>query len=117
MDVENIREYCLKKKYVTEDLPFDDETLVFKVAGKMFCLLSLTMPPRMNLKCDPELAVELREKYESVSPGYHMNKNHWNTIKLNNTIPVKILKEWIDNSYNLVYKNISKKQKEELKKK
>ena len=112
MDIEKVREYCLKKKFVTESLPFDDETLVFKVANKIFCLLSLTPPYNINLKCDPELAVELREKYEAVTPGYHMNKNHWNTIALDNTI-----EEWIDNSYNLVYENLPQKLKEKLKKK
>jgi predicted DNA-binding protein (MmcQ/YjbR family) len=81
MNIEQIREYCLKKKGVTEEFPFDEETLVFKVMGKIFILASLdSIPLQFNLKCDPEKAIELREEYEAVQPGYHMNKRHWNTV-------------------------------------
>lgn len=111
MDVEQIREYCLKKKDATESLPFDDETLVFKVGGKMFCLLSLRPPYTINLKCEPEYAVELREKYEAITPGYHMNKKHWNTIDLNSNLTDWLICEWIDHSYELVRKGLPKKQK------
>lgn len=109
MNIEQIREYCLKKKGVTEDLPFDEETLVFKVMGKMFLLVSLEkVPLQINLKCDPEKAVELREQFESVQPGYHMNKKHWNTVTIDGSIPKKELFEWIDNSYNLVVSGLKK---------
>ena len=99
MNIEQIRENCLKKKGVTEEFPFDEETLVFKVMGKMFLLASLdTVPLQINLKCNPEKAIELREEYESVEPGYHMNKAHWNTITLDGTVPAKKIFEWINNS-------------------
>ena len=101
--IEQIREYCLKKKSVAEEFPFDEETLVFKVAGKIFLLASLErIPLQINLKCDPEKAFELREEYESVQPGYHMNKKHWITILIDGTVPSRKLFEWIDDSYNLV---------------
>jgi len=103
MNIEQIREYCLKKKSVTEEFPFDEETLVFKVSGKMFLLASLeAIPLQINLKCDPEKAIELREEYEAVQPGYHMNKKHWNTVILDGSIPARIFRVWIDHSYNLV---------------
>jgi len=115
MDIEKVREYCLKKKYVSEGFPFDEDTLVFKVGGKIFCLLSLSPSHSINLKCDPEKAVELREKYESVRPGYHMNKNHWNTIMLDKSIHEKIIKEWIDHSYDLVFNSLPQKTRIQLK--
>ena len=103
MNIEQIREYCLKKKSVAEGFPFDAETLVFKVAGKIFLLASLeSIPLQINLKCEPEKAIELREEYDSVQPGYHMNKKHWNTIIVDGTVPSRKLFEWIDDSYNLV---------------
>ncbi|MBE0570680.1 MAG: MmcQ/YjbR family DNA-binding protein [Ignavibacteriaceae bacterium] len=109
MNIEQIREHCLKKKGVTEEFPFDEETLVFKVAGKIFLLASLeTIPLRINLKCDPEKAVELREEYEAVQPGYHMNKKHWNTISIDGFVPAKKILEWIDNSYWLVVAGLKK---------
>lgn len=111
MDLEIIREYCLKKKGVTETLPFGDNTPVYKVAGKMFLLAMMTPPISINIKCDPEKAVELREEYEAVTPGYHMNKLHWNTVVLENSIPDKILFSWIDDSYNLVVEGLPKKDK------
>jgi len=86
MDIEQIQKYCKKKAEVTESFPFDDETLVFKVANKIFCLASLTPPFSINLKCDNEKAIELRERFEEVIPGYHMNKAHWNTIMLDGTL-------------------------------
>ena len=116
MTVEKVRNYCLKKKGVTEGFPFNETTLVFKVMGKMFCLMGLEPPQTVNLKCDPELAVELREKYEGVTPGYHMNKMYWNTIDLNANIRENEIQKWIDQSYNLIVDSLSKKLKAEFEK-
>ncbi|MBU0489892.1 MAG: MmcQ/YjbR family DNA-binding protein [Bacteroidetes bacterium] len=102
MNIEEIREYCLKKDNSTEGMPFGDDTLVFKVSGKMFALVNLDGPPSINLKCDPELAISLREHYPAVRPGYHMNKIHWNTVDLDGSVPDKLVREWIDWSYGLV---------------
>jgi predicted DNA-binding protein (MmcQ/YjbR family) len=116
MNIEQIREYCLKKKGVTEEFPFDEETLVFKVAGKIFLLASLeSVPLQINLKCDPEKAIELREEYEAVQSGYHMNKTHWNTITLDRTVPANKILEWIDHSYNLVMSGLKKSDLKGLK--
>lgn len=109
MDVETLREYCLSKKDVTESFPFDDVTLVFKVMGKMFALVNLDGDLSVNIKCDPEKAIEYREHYPSVLPGYHMDKKHWNTVMIDGTISDKLLKEWITDSYNLVIKKLPKK--------
>ena len=115
MDVESIREYCLSKDFVTESTPFDDVTLVFKVAGKMFALLPLDeINLSINLKCDPEKAVELREHYPAVIPGYHMNKNNWNTVFVDGTIEKKLILQWIDNSYQLVIKSLPRKTRQTL---
>lgn len=108
MDIDVIRNYCAEKPHVTESFPFDDTTLVFKVKGKMFALLNLEAPFSVNLKCDPEKAVELRERYDFVLPGYHMNKKHWNTIMLEGRIPSKELFGWIDDSYELIHGSIPK---------
>jgi predicted DNA-binding protein (MmcQ/YjbR family) len=89
LDLEYLRDYCLKKKGVTEGLPFGEDTLVYKVMSKIFMITGFDVPLGMNLKCDPELGIELRERYEAVQPGYHMNKKHWNTIVLDGTIPPK----------------------------
>ena len=116
MNIEQIREFCLNKKGVTEEFPFDEETLVFKVVGKIFLLASLeAIPLQINLKCDPEKAINLREEYESVQPGYHMNKKHWNTIIIEETIPNAKLFEWIDESYNLVVAGLKKSDIKSLK--
>lgn len=114
MNIEAFREYCLSKPATTEDFPFDENTLVFKVMGKMFALTDLELFESVNLKCEPDLAVSLREQYESVRPGYHMSKKHWNTVLMDGMISDKLLKEWIDHSYELVVNGLSKKQKEEL---
>tara|TARA_R110000796_G_scaffold37722_4_gene95387 strand:+ start:293577 stop:293933 length:357 start_codon:yes stop_codon:yes gene_type:complete len=116
MNIEQFRAYCITKKGITEEFPFDADTLVFKVMGKMFALAPLErLPSQVNLKCDPERAIELRETYEGViMPGYHMSKVHWNTIFLENT-PPKLIQELIDHSYDLVVSKLTKKQKEELK--
>ncbi|MFN8211237.1 MAG: MmcQ/YjbR family DNA-binding protein [Bacteroidales bacterium] len=102
MNIEDLRAYCLKKQNVTEGFPFGEDTLVFKVNGKIFLLASLDEEPGINLKCDPARALELRERYTSVTPGYHMNKKHWNTVKLDGSVPDKEILSWIDHSYNLV---------------
>jgi predicted DNA-binding protein (MmcQ/YjbR family) len=102
MDIESLRDYCIKKKGVTESFPFGDDTLVFKAGEKIFALVNLEGDMSVNLKCDPAYALELRERYSSVTPGYHMNKKHWNTIILDGTIPDKEIFSWIDHSYNLV---------------
>jgi predicted DNA-binding protein (MmcQ/YjbR family) len=114
MNIEEFRTYCLAKKAVTEGFPFDDTTLVMKVSDKMFALANLDGDLSINLKCVPEKALELREQYPAVLPGYHMNKKHWNTVKIDGSIPDKIIKSWIDDSYNLVISKMSKKQKEIL---
>lgn len=114
MDIEIVRKYCLQKKGVTEGFPFNETALVFKVMEKMFALLNLEYPHSINLKCDPVHAVELREKYEDIRPGYHMNKKHWNTINLIGTLNDKFIRELIDHSYDLVIDKLPKKTKEEL---
>ena len=113
MDIESIRMYCILKKAVTECMPFDDKMLAFKVVGKIFALADLEAHPlRLNLKCDPEKAIDLRERFESVRPGYHSNKKHWNTIEVNGEIPAEALYELIDHSYNLVITKLTKKVRE-----
>ncbi len=105
MNIEQIRDYCLLKKDTEESLPFGPDTVVFKVDGKIFLLLTLdTAPFRFNVKCDPDKAEELRAAYSCVLPGYHMNKKHWNTIVVDGSASSGILKEWIDDSYELVRK-------------
>ncbi len=115
MNIESFREYCLKKKGVTESFPFDETTLVFKVRGKMFTLTDTVADFSINLKCDPEKAIELREKYPAVKPGYYMNKKHWNTIKIDGSISDEVIYQWVDDSYKLVVDKLTKAQKEELK--
>jgi predicted DNA-binding protein (MmcQ/YjbR family) len=114
MNIEEFRAYCLAKNAVTEGFPFDDTTLVMKVLDKMFALANLDGDLSINLKCIPEKALELREKYTAVLPGYHMNKKHWNTVKIDGSIPDKIIKLWIDDSYNLVVSKMSKKMRESI---
>jgi predicted DNA-binding protein (MmcQ/YjbR family) len=114
MNVEEIREYCLLKKGITESFPFDETTLVFKVMNKMFCLLGLD-DSRVSLKNDPERNIELRAHYRAIIPGYHLNKQHWNTIELDGTVPVSLLKEMINESYDLIVQSLPKKTQEELK--
>jgi predicted DNA-binding protein (MmcQ/YjbR family) len=110
--IDVLREHCLAKKEVSESFPFDENTLVFKVYDKMFALISLEREPlQMNLKCDPEKAIELREEYYQVIPGYHSNKKHWNTIVLEN-ISIEVVKKWIDHSYDLVWQKLPKKIKQ-----
>jgi predicted DNA-binding protein (MmcQ/YjbR family) len=118
MNLETFYEYCLSKKGVTEHFPFDEDTLVFKVGGKMFALSSLSQwekgNPSVNLKCDPERAQELRAEYDAINPGFHMSKVHWNTIAVNQDVPATLLKELIDHSYELVFKSLTKKIQNEI---
>ena len=115
MHIEAFREYCLAKKGVEETFPFGEDTLVFKVMGKMFALTSFSEPDRCNLKCDPERAIELRGEYEAVKPGFHMNKQHWNTISYNLDLNDKEILKLVDHSYDLVVASLTKKLREELK--
>ncbi|NLJ43224.1 MAG: MmcQ/YjbR family DNA-binding protein [Bacteroidales bacterium] len=104
MNIEILREYCISKRNVTESFPFGDDTLVFKTGGRIFALVNLEGELSINLKCDPVLAIELRERYSSVIPGYHMNKKHWNTVYIDGSVPDKEVFSWIDHSYDLVLK-------------
>lgn len=119
MHIEQLRDYCIAKKGVTEHFPFDEVTLVFKVMGKMFALTGLDRwekgEEKINLKCDPVKSEELRAEYEGINPGFHMNKKHWNTVTLNIDVPDALVRELIDHSYDLVVKGLTKKLKEELK--
>lgn len=102
MNIEMIRDYCLSLEGTEECFPFDETTLVFKVAGKMFLLTDLEGDLSVNIKCEPSLAIELRERFPSVRPGYHMNKNHWNTVILDGSVPDATVMDWIKHSYMLV---------------
>lgn len=118
MNLETYYEYCLSKKGASEHFPFDENTLVFKVGGKMFALSSLLQweknEPSVNLKCDPERAQELRAEYDEIKPGFHMSKVHWNTIALNGNLSNTLVKELIDHSYELVFKSLTKKIQNEI---
>ena len=118
MNLETYYEYCLSKRGVTEHFPFDEDTLVFKVGGKMFALSSLSQwekgQPSINLKCDPERAEELRAEYDDIKPGFHMSKIHWNTIAINAAVPDALIKELIGHSYELVFKSLTKKMQREV---
>lgn len=110
MNIEELREYCMAKKHVTESFPFDNETLVFKVMNKMFALTGINNSPlTVNLKCDPENAVALREEYSCVLPGYHMNKQHWNTVVIDGSVDDRLVMQWIDDSYNLIVASLPKR--------
>jgi len=115
MNIEEYRNYCLSKPCVTEHFPFDETTLVFKVCNKIFTISGLErIPPAINLKCDPERAIELREEYDGkILPGYHMNKKHWNTVEITN-LSYDFLIELIDHSYDLIVKSLPKKVQEEM---
>ena len=115
MHIEAFRNYCLAKKGVTECFPFDEQTLVFKVMGKMFALVAWQQVPlRISLKCDPYLAELLRTTYAAVTPGYHLNKRHWNTVVLDGSIPEAEIAEMVDASYELVVKGLKKGDRERL---
>lgn len=114
MNIEEFREYCIQKPGVTEEFPFDEETLVFKVMGKMFALTNLVGDWNLALKCDPEWAIELREQFPAIRPGYHMNKVHWNTVAMDGSLSQKLILELIDHSYQLVVAKLPGKLKGEL---
>jgi predicted DNA-binding protein (MmcQ/YjbR family) len=115
VNVETLRTYCLEKPFVTEEFPFDDVTLVFKVAGKMYALIPLDEPQLViSLKCNPERSLELRDAYPSIQPAYHMNKTHWNMIFINGNVPKSLLQELINHSYDLVFNSLPKKTRLEL---
>lgn len=115
MDVEELRSYCLSKKGVEESFPFDDSTLVFKVMAKVFCLCGLDrVPLQFNVKCDPEKAIELRENFSGVLPGYHMNKRYWNTVVLDGSFGKEDAFSWIDASYDLIVAGLSTRIRKEL---
>lgn len=115
MDIESVREYCLAKQEVEEGFPFGENVLVFKVKGKMFLLARLDAPVlEFNVKCDPEQAIEWREQYAAVQPGYHMNKKLWNTVIVDGSIPLRVVRQMIDDSYRLVVLSLPRKQQEGL---
>lgn len=114
MNIEEFRDYCVKKKGVTEHFPFDQNTLVFKVMGKMFALADVETFDFINLKSEPEKAVELREKYQGIKPGYHMSKIHWNSVYVNTDVSDRLVFGLVDDSYKLVVSSLTKKLKEEL---
>jgi predicted DNA-binding protein (MmcQ/YjbR family) len=114
MDIELYRNYCLEKPGVTEEFPFDNRTLVFKVCGKMFSLLDIESFDSVNLKCDPEKAIQLREHYPGVLAGYHMNKKHWNTVNCDGSISDKLILEWTNDSYNLVLNSLPIRIRKEI---
>ena len=116
MDIEFFREYALKKKGVTESQPFGDEVIVYKVINKIFMMMNFEIPFQLCLKCNPELAIEFREKYSAVKPAFHMNKTHWNNVDADGTVPVKEMLEMIDHSYELVVSKFTKKEKTEYNK-
>jgi predicted DNA-binding protein (MmcQ/YjbR family) len=115
MNIEELRTYCLSLKGVTEDFPFDENTLVFKVVGKLFCLTDLEGPLSINVKNDPEKNIELREEYPAIKPGYHMSKIHWNTVEIDGSIPDDFIKNLIDESYDLVVMKLKKQEQQKLK--
>ena len=114
MNIEEIRVFCIQKKAVTEGFPFDETTLVFKVKDKIFALLNLHGDTSINLKNQPEKNIDLREQYPAIIPGYHMNKKHWNTVNMDGSVSAKLLKQLIDESYQIVVDKLPKKLKEEL---
>ena len=115
MNIEEIRDYCLAKPGVTEDMPFGEDTLVFRVGEKLFLLTSLSQGESFNVKCDPERAIELREQHTEVQPGYHMNKKHWNTVHTNGNLSRRQIFDMIDHSYDLVLKSLPKNIRAQLK--
>ena len=119
MHIEQLRDFCINKKGVTEHFPFDESTLVFKVMDKMFLLTGLNNwekgESKVNLKCNPEKAIELREEYEGIIAGFHMNKKHWNTVSINSSdVSDDLVRELINHSYDLVVKGLTKKLQKEL---
>ena len=116
MNLEELRDYCLSLPHVTEDMPFGEDILVFRICNRIFVLTSLeSVPLRVSLKCDPERAIELREEFPNkIVAGYHMNKKHWNTVRIDGSLPDSLIEEWITDSYNLVVMGLPKKVRQEL---
>ncbi len=114
MNIETFRDYCLAKPGTTESFPFDETTLVFKVMGKIFAITGIETFASINLKCDPDKAIELREEYLAIRPGYHMSKKHWNTVDMDGSLSQSLINELIDHSYEMVVKGLSKKAQSEL---
>ena len=115
IEFEDVREMCLTWPEVSEGYPFGEDHLVFKVKNKMFCLMSLdAFPSTMNLKCEPDRAIELREQYDGVAPGYHMNKKHWNTLTLDGSVPDDVVLELVRHSYDRVVSGLKKSEREEI---
>ncbi len=114
MNIESFRNYCLSKSGSSEDFPFDENVLVFKVCGKIFALVDVDLFESINLKCDPEMAIALREKYNAVQPGYHMSKKHWNTIQMDGSLNDDEIQHWINHSYELVLAKLPKKLRDEI---
>lgn len=112
MNIEEFREYCIQKKAVTESFPFDQSVLVFKVHGKIFVLINIDTCENFNAKCNPERAIQLRAEYPGIQPGYHMNKQHWNTISLDGSVPDSLIRELIDHSYQLIFDKLPKSIRE-----
>lgn len=116
MNIENFRKYCLSLKAAEEKMPFGEDVLVFYVKGKIFCLVSIDSFEQISVKCDPDKAVDLRDRYSAVIPGYHLNKKHWNTIRMDGSVSDRLITEWVRDSYNLVIKKLPKRVREELNK-
>ena len=114
MDILELREYCLSLPFAEECTPFDEATLVYKVGGKMFALTDMVESGWINLKCDPDRALELRERYEEVLPGFHMNKKHWNTVRTDGDLPEPLIREWIRDSYLLIVHALPRTKREEI---
>ncbi|MDN3669784.1 MmcQ/YjbR family DNA-binding protein [Echinicola jeungdonensis] len=114
MDIIYFRDYCMAKPGVTEDTPFDEDTLCFKLGGKIFAITGIAQFEYINLKCDPERAMELREQYEGISPGYHMNKKHWNSVYIQRGVPDPLILELTDHSYELIYQSLPQKVKNSI---
>ncbi len=114
MNIEDLRGYCLSKKSVTESFPFDETTLVFKVMNKMFAVTDLEGELSVSIKCDPELAISLREQYSAVRPAWHFNKKHWNNVLIDGSVDISLIKEWIDHSYELIVSKLPLKDRKTL---
>ena len=114
MTITFFREYCLSKPGTSEDTPFDENMLCFKVGGKIFAIIDIELFESVNLKCEPERAAELRERYSGIVPGYHMNKNHWNTVMFDGTVSDKLVLELVDHSYELILNSLPKKTRESI---
>lgn len=114
MNITFFRDYCLSKPGASEDTPFDENTLCFKVGNKIFAIIDIELFESVNLKCDPERAVDLREEFGGIVPGYHMNKKHWNTVSFDGSVPDKIILELVDHSYDLIFNSLPKKIRESI---